>query len=599
MALSYNQYPGDGANRNFSVAFQYLSRSHVTATINGVNAPFTWLSPSLIQLSTTPPAGTLVEVRRTTPRQVSQVDFVDGSTLTERDLDTGVLQSFYLAQEAFDVAGATLSQTLDGHLAANGRRLTLLGDPVAPQDAVTKQWAETVGGGFAGNAKSSADAAAASATAAAASNVTSHAAMDTSISAMNHSIAARDVALGARDVANTAANSANAERVAAQAARDTATVQAGIASTNRAAAEAAATAAEFSRLGAEGASNAANQWADAPENQPIFGNKYSARHWAAKAQAIAAGSAAAVGFVPTGDIQATDVQAAIQELDAEKAPLSHLHDDRYSQLGHTHGWAAITGKPTTFAPSAHTHPASDITGLDTAIAGKANLAGGNHFVGGDQRLQKNAARFVLQRGDNAASNDFPGLSILNTAGTEVGSLLFNHATTNWTLNGSAVWTAANFNPSAYLPLSGGVLSGNVEISGAYEVNFRLHRQNVEFWDFRAKNNGELGIFGSSGRQEVMWNANGHLWTRGYGWMHDYIWGVANERGSAHANAIDYVHRIRMSGYGEQQLWSGWGYYQPAVLTGCRFNQGFVDAVGFRTLQQHLPRHGGWHNCLVE
>lgn len=37
-------------------------------------------------------------------------------------------------------------------------------------------------------------------------------------------------------------------------------------------------------------------------------------------------------------------------------------------------WADITGKPSTFAPSAHTHPTSEVTGLDSALALKAPLA---------------------------------------------------------------------------------------------------------------------------------------------------------------------------------------------------------------------------------
>lgn len=41
---------------------------------------------------------------------------------------------------------------------------------------------------------------------------------------------------------------------------------------------------------------------------------------------------------------------------------------------HTHTWAEVTGKPTTFTPSAHTHATADVTGLDTALAGKAPLS---------------------------------------------------------------------------------------------------------------------------------------------------------------------------------------------------------------------------------
>jgi hypothetical protein len=37
-------------------------------------------------------------------------------------------------------------------------------------------------------------------------------------------------------------------------------------------------------------------------------------------------------------------------------------------------WTGVTGKPSSFAPSAHSHPTSEITGLDAALALKAPLA---------------------------------------------------------------------------------------------------------------------------------------------------------------------------------------------------------------------------------
>lgn len=139
MALSYAQYSGDGTNRNFATK-PYLSKSDISVTVNGVAATFAWLSALLIQTTTAPAAGTVVEVRRNTPRDQSQVDFVDGSTVTERDLDKAVLQSFYLAQEAFDATGGTLSITNDGSYSAGNRRIASLADPVNPQDAATKHY---------------------------------------------------------------------------------------------------------------------------------------------------------------------------------------------------------------------------------------------------------------------------------------------------------------------------------------------------------------------------------------------------------------------------------------------------------------------------
>jgi hypothetical protein len=37
-------------------------------------------------------------------------------------------------------------------------------------------------------------------------------------------------------------------------------------------------------------------------------------------------------------------------------------------------WTGVTGKPSSFAPSAHNHPTSEVTGLDAALATKAPLA---------------------------------------------------------------------------------------------------------------------------------------------------------------------------------------------------------------------------------
>jgi hypothetical protein len=37
-------------------------------------------------------------------------------------------------------------------------------------------------------------------------------------------------------------------------------------------------------------------------------------------------------------------------------------------------WSGVTGKPSSFAPSAHSHPTSEVTGLDAALAEKASVA---------------------------------------------------------------------------------------------------------------------------------------------------------------------------------------------------------------------------------
>lgn len=64
------------------------------------------------------------------------------------------------------------------------------------------------------------------------------------------------------------------------------------------------------------------------------------------------------------------------------APSAHSHPisevtglqtalDGKASTSHTHDWTSITGKPTTFTPSTHSHAIADVTGLQTALDGKS------------------------------------------------------------------------------------------------------------------------------------------------------------------------------------------------------------------------------------
>lgn len=81
---------------------------------------------------------------------------------------------------------------------------------------------------------------------------------------------------------------------------------------------------------AEDARDAAQKWATEDEDVQVDDGVnppgYSAYHWAQKAEQSVIGSdAASVSFDPAGDIAATNVQDAIEELDSEKAASSHSH----------------------------------------------------------------------------------------------------------------------------------------------------------------------------------------------------------------------------------------------------------------------------------
>ena len=145
MALSYAAYTGTGVTSNYTFSFPYLDATDVYVFVNGVSVPFTFLSTSAIKVTTTPENGTQVQIRRLTQKLVPPVNFTDGSVLLEKDLDMLAIYSLYVSQEVSDKANDAMSPDYTGAYSANGNRLGSLADPINPQDAVTKQWAETAG----------------------------------------------------------------------------------------------------------------------------------------------------------------------------------------------------------------------------------------------------------------------------------------------------------------------------------------------------------------------------------------------------------------------------------------------------------------------
>lgn len=138
MALTFVQYTGDGLTNAFSVPFPYLDKEHVVGRVNGEEVAISFTSDTMVQFASVPPNGALIELRRETPNEVRMVDFNDGSVLTEYDLDLNAIQTFYIVQEAVDLAGGTLLVNPDGSYSANGRRISAVGAPVNDSDVVNR-----------------------------------------------------------------------------------------------------------------------------------------------------------------------------------------------------------------------------------------------------------------------------------------------------------------------------------------------------------------------------------------------------------------------------------------------------------------------------
>lgn len=145
MALARVQYEQtEAGNRNFTVTMPYISRDHIKVSVNAEDVSFRWLNGATVQLDTAPTVGDIIDIRRETERNNLLVDFQDASTITERQLDLLASQTFYLAQEAFDLTGSSLTVHEDGSYSASGRRISLLGYPQYDGDAATQGYVKNV-----------------------------------------------------------------------------------------------------------------------------------------------------------------------------------------------------------------------------------------------------------------------------------------------------------------------------------------------------------------------------------------------------------------------------------------------------------------------
>lgn len=145
MAYSYNIYTGNGSTTQFNIPFDYIRKEHIVAYVNyTLTSAFTWVNASTIQFATAPGAGVRVEVRRLTPLPNNLVDYTDGSTLVAADLDTSNNQHLYKEQELDDdIKQSVYVDPLTGFPTASNQRITNVLDPVAAQDAATKNYVDT------------------------------------------------------------------------------------------------------------------------------------------------------------------------------------------------------------------------------------------------------------------------------------------------------------------------------------------------------------------------------------------------------------------------------------------------------------------------
>lgn len=158
--------------------------------------------------------------------------------------------------------------------------------------------------------------------------------------------------------------------------------------------------------------------------------------------------AAAITYTPAGAIAATDIQAAITELDSEKAPAAQgvTNGDSHDHSGGDGAqiaYSGLSGIPSTFAPASHdntAHSATYITSASLPVGGTPALTLGTTNTAG-------ASPNFLRRDDTILAFDATNPAALGTAAPGVATVAArrDHVhTAPTTVSGSAGSLAAQY-----------------------------------------------------------------------------------------------------------------------------------------------------------
>lgn len=152
MANTFQDYTATSGQTDFAFTFDYLEDEHVTVEINGavqLTSAYSIIVESngdtKVRLNVGASENQIVRVRRKSQPDTNLVDFVNGSVLTESELDRAYLHNRYLAEEISELNDASLQLEQGGtQWDAQGKRITNVGTPTALADATTKAYVDGI-----------------------------------------------------------------------------------------------------------------------------------------------------------------------------------------------------------------------------------------------------------------------------------------------------------------------------------------------------------------------------------------------------------------------------------------------------------------------
>jgi hypothetical protein len=119
MAITQNNFTGDGSTVLFSFTFPYLDESHIKVSLNGSDTIlYTLANATTIQMNTAPANGVAIRIYRNTDSSSLEAQFFSGSSIRAQDLNDNFTQIIFKTQETENFAASTDSSAIAGTAAS-------------------------------------------------------------------------------------------------------------------------------------------------------------------------------------------------------------------------------------------------------------------------------------------------------------------------------------------------------------------------------------------------------------------------------------------------------------------------------------------------
>ena len=147
MAVTQQNYTGNGSTTNYSFTFPYLAETDVGVKINKVTqatTTYSFANATTISMNTAPANGAAIIIFRNTNNDAKKATFYPGSAIKAEDLNNDFDQILYTAQEVDNNAIVTLGgNAMQVDLDVGNNKIVNVATPTATTDGTNKTYVDT------------------------------------------------------------------------------------------------------------------------------------------------------------------------------------------------------------------------------------------------------------------------------------------------------------------------------------------------------------------------------------------------------------------------------------------------------------------------